>query len=94
MGVPTITLAGKIPSARGGVSVCRGLGLDDWIASDPQDFRDKAVAFASDWGRLSKIRGSMRERMDRELVNSAKFIADYESQLRGVWRDWCKMKAE
>ncbi len=94
MGVPTVTLAGKIPSARGGVSVCRGLGLDDWIAVNPQDFRDRAIAFASDWGKLSKIRGSMRERMDQELVNSAKFIGDYERQLYGAWRDWCAMKAE
>lgn len=89
MGVPTVTLAGKIPAARAGVSILRSLGLEDWVASDPADFIERAVAYASDWERLSEIRGSLRERMGRELSNRDAFIQDYEAQLRGAWSIWC-----
>jgi predicted O-linked N-acetylglucosamine transferase (SPINDLY family) len=89
MGVPTLTIAGEISSARGGVSINRGLGLEEWIAKDPDDFVDKAVAFARDVDGLARLRASMRERMERELTNVPKFMKDYESHLRHVWRDWC-----
>jgi predicted O-linked N-acetylglucosamine transferase (SPINDLY family) len=89
MGVPTVTIAGRIPSARGGVSILRGLGLDEYIATDTEEFVERAVALASDWGHLARIRSSMRERMEGGLCNPGKFLHDYETQLRRVWRDWC-----
>jgi protein O-GlcNAc transferase len=89
MGVPTVTIAGRIPSARGGVSVCSGLGLGNWIASDPQDFVERAVAFASNWDALAELRGSMRQRMSVELTNGPLFAQDYEQHLRRAWQTWC-----
>jgi predicted O-linked N-acetylglucosamine transferase (SPINDLY family) len=45
MGVPTITLAGRIAVHRGGVSLLRNVGLDDLIASsDPALHRRRRLA--------------------------------------------------
>lgn len=89
MGVPTVTVAGVIPSARGGVSILRGLGLDDWIAADSDSFVERAVEKATDLEGLSLVRRSMRERMAREITNVEGYMRDYESHLRAAWEAWC-----
>jgi predicted O-linked N-acetylglucosamine transferase (SPINDLY family) len=89
MGVPTVTLGGRMPSARAGVSILRALDLEEWIASDPADFIQRAVSLASDRDNLARIRGSLRERMARQLTHREGFVQDYEAHLREAWRKWC-----
>jgi predicted O-linked N-acetylglucosamine transferase (SPINDLY family) len=89
MGVPTLTVAGKTPAARAGASLQHALGLDDFIAQDPEDFVQKAVALASDFGRLAEIRASMRERMAVRFTDSKSYMRSFESALRDAWRKWC-----
>lgn len=89
MGVPTLTIAGNSPSARAGASLQHSLGLDEFIAKDPDDFVEKAVKLASDFGHLAQIRSSMRERMAAQFTNGPAYMRSFEAAMREAWRDWC-----
>ncbi len=90
MGVPTLTIAGNTPSARAGAALQHSLGLDEFIASDPEDYVRKAALLAADLPRLSEIRQSMRTRMDVQLSNGEAYTQAFEREIRSAWRHYCK----
>jgi predicted O-linked N-acetylglucosamine transferase (SPINDLY family) len=90
MGVPTLTISGAIPSARAGADLMHSLGLDEFIASDPDDFVKKAASLAADLPKLEGIRSSMRERMSREVTNAPAYMRHFEGALRRAWGRWCR----
>lgn len=63
MGVPIVTLAGKLPIGRQSASFLSALGLDDMIAQESEEYTAKAVALARDKDRLALLRQTMRPRM-------------------------------
>ena len=63
MGVPVITLAGKIHAGRVGVSILTQMELTDLIANTPDDYVRIAVELANSPVRLSELRGTLRHRM-------------------------------
>jgi len=69
MGVPTITLSGKIFNSKFGVSINKNLNLNDLIAKDKIDYIEKTNLICSDLNNLSKIRKSLRSL----VINSALF---------------------
>jgi len=90
MGVPVLTLPGTRPVSRSAGSILTTVGLHDWIASTPEDYVRRAVAAASNTGRLRELRGSLRARMrSSELMDEAQFARDMEGAYRGMWRAWC-----
>jgi predicted O-linked N-acetylglucosamine transferase (SPINDLY family) len=93
MGVPTMTIAGKTPCARAGASLQHSLGLDDFIAKDPQEFVQKAVALTKDLSYLASVRASMRDRMAVQLTNGEAFAASFGPELRKAWKRWCNGEA-
>lgn len=93
MGVPTMTIAGKTPCARAGASVQHALGLDDFIAKDPQEFVQKAVALTKDLPYLASVRASMRDRMAVQFTNGEAFAASFGPELRKAWKRWCNGEA-
>lgn len=90
MGVPTLTLAGNTPSARAGAALQHSLGLDEFIASDSEDYVQKAVLLAGDLPRLAEIRQSMRTRMDAQLSNGEAYTQAFEREIRSAWRRYCQ----
>jgi predicted O-linked N-acetylglucosamine transferase (SPINDLY family) len=94
MGVPTLTIAGKTSAARAGASLQHSLGLDEFIAQNPDDFVEKAVKIASDFARLAEIRASMRERMAVQFTDGAAYMRSFEAGLRQAWREWCAQNPE
>jgi predicted O-linked N-acetylglucosamine transferase (SPINDLY family) len=90
MGVPTLTVAGNTPSARAGAALQHSLGLDEFIASDPEDYVQKAVLLAADLPRLAEIRQSMRTRMAVQLSNGEAYTQAFEREIRSAWRHYCK----
>jgi predicted O-linked N-acetylglucosamine transferase (SPINDLY family) len=64
--------------------------LDEFIASDSEDYVQKAARLAADLPRLSEIRQSMRTRMAVQLTNGEAYTQAFESEIRAAWRHYCK----
>lgn len=90
MGVPVITLAGRLHAGRVGVSLLSQIGLTEFIAENPERYLGKAVELAGDADRRATLRSELRERMKRSsLCDGASFARDVESAYRDMWRQWC-----
>jgi predicted O-linked N-acetylglucosamine transferase (SPINDLY family) len=63
MGVPVVTLAGKVHASRVGVSLLRRAGLDDLVAESPADYARIAVALLRDEPRRVAFRAEARARL-------------------------------
>jgi predicted O-linked N-acetylglucosamine transferase (SPINDLY family) len=90
MGVPVVTLAGRMAVGRGGVSILSNLGLPELIARTPEEYVDIAVAWGRDLSRLATLRSELRARMQSSpLLNGPQFAADVDAALRAMWKRWC-----
>jgi predicted O-linked N-acetylglucosamine transferase (SPINDLY family) len=90
MGVPFITLAGKAPIGRIGVSLLGQLGLDSFVARDQDEYVAIAQRCAADPDALAALRAGIRSRMQASpLMDEPGFMRDLESAYRGMWREWC-----
>ena len=92
MGIPTITLAGDSPTSRAGAALAHAIGLDSWIASSLDQYVEIAVAAARDLDALGSLRASMREKMQRKVMDGRAFTRSYEEALRRVWAKWCESR--
>jgi predicted O-linked N-acetylglucosamine transferase (SPINDLY family) len=91
MGVPVVALRGSRSISRSAASILSSVGLDDWIASTPQDYLRRAAEFAQDKGRLEALRASLRPKMLRSpIMDEASFVRDLETAYRTMWRAWCE----
>lgn len=63
MGVPVLTLAGRVHAGRVGASLLSQLGLEEWIATSVDDYIARAVSAGQDPARLAVLRSTLRERM-------------------------------
>lgn len=63
MGVPCLTLSGDRMIGRQSESILRALSLDEWVASDLDDYVERAVRFAGDTQDLARLRAGLRTRM-------------------------------
>jgi len=90
MGVPVITLTGKMHAGRVGVSILTQMEMTDLIASDPDDYVRIAVELANNPTRLSELRSSLRQRMAASpLCDARSFALAVEDAYRTMWRQWC-----
>jgi protein O-GlcNAc transferase len=90
MGVPIVTLAGRLPVARVGVSLLSNLGLPELVAETPDAYVEIAVRLAGDLDRLRQLGAGLRERMRvSPLLDARTFTRNLEDTYRGVWRRWC-----
>jgi protein O-GlcNAc transferase len=89
MGVPVVTLAGKMHVSRVGVSLLTNVGLPDFIAESPEHYVQIAVDLAKSPARLADLRTTLRDRMAQSpLMNARQFTRDVESIYRQIWRKW------
>jgi protein O-GlcNAc transferase len=90
MGVPVVSLAGSTAVSRGGLSILSNIGLPDLVASTPEQYVRIAAALAHDLPRLTNLRSTLRERMERSpLMDAPRFACNVESAYREMWRKWC-----
>lgn len=91
MGVPVVTLAGRLYHQRHGGAVLHAAGLDDLIAATADDYVDRAVALAHDGDRRARLRACLRDRMRRSpLCDGAGMARALETVYRRMWRAWCR----
>jgi protein O-GlcNAc transferase len=88
MGVPVISLAGKTGVGRGGVSILSNLGLGELVADSPQMYVRIAEELGKDQDRLSNLRSTLRQRMEKSaLMDAPGFARDVEAAYREMWRE-------
>jgi predicted O-linked N-acetylglucosamine transferase (SPINDLY family) len=90
MGVPTVTLVGKMPAGRAGWSLACNLGLPELAAESADRYVTLAAEVARDLTRLRELRGTLRQRLQRSpLMDARRFARHVEQAFRQIWRRWC-----
>jgi len=90
MGVPTLTLVGQTPPSRIGAVSLMPLALEDFIATNPDDFVSKGLQWSHDLSKLADVRSGLRERCSGIPQRRPDVIAhSLEAALRHMWRRWC-----
>jgi predicted O-linked N-acetylglucosamine transferase (SPINDLY family) len=80
MGVPVISLAGRVGASRQGVRFLRTLELNDLLADTPEDYVRIAATLAGDLPRLGALHCDLRERMGRSpLMDARRLTRDLEA---------------
>ena len=82
MGVPVVTLAGRMHAGRVGVSLLGAIGLDELVAPDVERYVELAAALAADPARLAGFRAGLRERLRRSTLMDA---AHFRSRLHSAY---------
>jgi predicted O-linked N-acetylglucosamine transferase (SPINDLY family) len=80
MGVPVISLSGRMNVSRQGVRFLRTVGLGELLAETPEVYVRIAVDLANDLPRLASLRATLRERMNRSpLMDSQRLTRELET---------------
>lgn len=91
MGVPVLTFAGSAAIGRTTAAILRPLGLDELIAASPEDYVERALAFAADRPRLRGLRAEIPERLRRSpLLDGKAYAASLTQAFRRLWQEWCR----
>jgi protein O-GlcNAc transferase len=87
MGVPTLTLAGETLLALQGASMLTCAGLEEWIASNEEDYMARALFHAADVNRLAQLRTGLRQQvLASPLFDAPRFARHLEEALQGIWQ--------
>jgi protein O-GlcNAc transferase len=86
MGVPVITLAGDAHVSRVGVSLLNAVGLGHLVATSTEQFVDIAKRLAADLPKLSKLRSTLRQKMQKSpLTDGSSLARALEAAYREMW---------
>lgn len=89
MGVPVVTLEGRLHRARVGMSLLARVGHPEWVAPTPDDYVRIARDLASDATRLDAMRPQLRDDMRRSPLCDGRAVASaLEDAYRGMWHGW------
>jgi predicted O-linked N-acetylglucosamine transferase (SPINDLY family) len=65
------------------------VGLPELIAQDGEQYVQIAAELASDLPRLSQLRATLRDRMQRSaLMDAPRFARNIEAAYRAMWQRW------
>jgi len=94
MGVPTLALEGGAAPGRMGAALLRHTGLEEFVATDTEEYIRKAVEWTGRLQELAKIRAGARGRFAASaLMQPATTVGVLAEKLRMAWRRWCSGKA-
>lgn len=87
MGVPVVTLAGRVHASRVGVSLLSAVGLEDLVAHDEDQYVRLATDLARDRARLARLRGELPQRLaSSPLCDGPGFAQRFGDVLRQMWQ--------
>jgi protein O-GlcNAc transferase len=90
MGVPVVSLAGKLPVGRAGVTILSNTGLPELATASPDQYVNVAVQLANDRSKLVELRASLRQRLGSSaLMDAPRFARNLEAAYRQMWKSWC-----
>ena len=91
MGVPVLTIMGPSRAHCQAASGMGKMGLPEWIATDPDDFVERALRLASDPAALAALRSGMRDRWRSAPLRQSTLVArGLEAVVRQMWQRWCQ----
>lgn len=89
-GVPVLTLPGKYSASRSAASLLTTLGLQEWIATNEEDYLHNAKRWSTAVSELVDLRAGLRDRMRRSrLLDATEFTRELEAIYRKAWQRWC-----
>lgn len=92
MGVPVVTWPGETLASRQSYTVLKGLGLEDTIAADRDEYVRIAVELARDWDRLEALRLKFRPAYQQSALANGGIVAkELAIALRAAWTEWCRL---
>ena len=87
MGALLLTLRGDCFVSHVGESILHNMGLGEWIGETPEDYIEKAIAFASDLPTLSAMRVGLRPRLlASPICDAPLFARNLEDAFQGMWK--------
>jgi predicted O-linked N-acetylglucosamine transferase (SPINDLY family) len=86
MGSAVVTLPGETFVARQSASLLARLGREAWIASDREDYVERAVALAGEVDTLRRQRESLRTAVGARLCDATAQARDFAALLDGLCR--------
>jgi len=90
MGLPVVTLAGRVHVSRVGASLLSNLGAPEWIATSADEYVQIAGRLASDLPALAASRSALRQEMlGSAVTNGVAGARALESAFRQMWVRWC-----
>jgi predicted O-linked N-acetylglucosamine transferase (SPINDLY family) len=91
MGVPVLTIQGPSRAQCQAASGMGKMGLESWIATDTDDFVERAIRMVADPGALAELRSGMRVRWQNAPLRQPSVVArGIEAAVRLMWRRWCQ----
>lgn len=88
MGVPVLTLSGTHSVSRSATSLMASVGLNEWIASTPEDFVGRGVELCGRIDVLAALRAGLRERfLASPIGDQAAFAKDFATILETMWAE-------
>jgi predicted O-linked N-acetylglucosamine transferase (SPINDLY family) len=86
MGAPVLTLPGKMPTSRAGLSILSTIGLRELAANSEGDYVRIAAELAGNLPRLAELRATMRARMQGSpLMDAPRFARNIEAAYQSMW---------
>jgi len=91
MGVPVVTLIGHSVVSRWTYAMLRQVGLGELGAASPDAYVEIAARLATDRGRLTHLRSSLRATVSASpLCDARRTTRHLERAQRAVWRKYCR----
>ncbi len=89
MGVPVLTLKGYNFNSRCGESININLDLEKFIASDYDEYINKAINFTKDEKYLSELREEIRTKaLSSYLFKSEDFTEAFSQKMKNIWKNF------
>jgi predicted O-linked N-acetylglucosamine transferase (SPINDLY family) len=90
MGVPVVTLAGRLAVQRIGASLLIGAGLPDLVTYSPKQYVTTAVFLAGTVPKIPGSRHNLRKALQSSpLMDEIGLVRSVENAYRDMWRTWC-----
>lgn len=94
MGVPTLCMAGETPASRFSASLMHHLKLEKFVATSIEDYIEIGVHWSQQTTELSTLRADLRAQfISSPLGQAESFAGQLGATLQGIWREWCKERA-
>ncbi len=91
MGVPVVTLSGRLGVQRDGATILSAMGLADMVTETPERYREAAVFLAGIVPQIPDLRGNVRRALKGSpLMDEAGTVRAVEEAFRDMWRTWCR----
>jgi predicted O-linked N-acetylglucosamine transferase (SPINDLY family) len=88
MGVPIVSLAGEHHHERTGLSILRAVGLDEFVATSPDEYVRISTSLANDAAKRTLLHTSLRQRvLASSLCDAQAHALAFAGAVRQVWTD-------